>query len=122
MQAPRRAATAMIALAVALAAPASAQTPPATDTIPLSLSETVARAVSQSEEVRLARSQVDLARAQVRGARSAMLTLLVVPVAYTYFDDMGGWFRKRVVSREREKEIERERQEAGLAPAPAWGD
>jgi hypothetical protein len=30
--------------------------------------------------------------------------------------------RKRVVSREKEAELERERKEAGLTPEPAWGD
>ena len=64
-----------------------------------------------------------MARAVIGGLiTSTMLTLLVVPVAYTYFDDFGGWVRKRVVSREREAELERERQEAGLEPEPAWGD
>lgn len=69
---------------IALAAPSAAQAPPApTDTIRLSLSEAVGRAVSQSEEVRLARSQVDLARTQVRGARSAALPQLDANFAYT---------------------------------------
>jgi HAE1 family hydrophobic/amphiphilic exporter-1 len=64
-----------------------------------------------------------MARAVIGGLiTSTMLTLVVVPVAYTYFDDLGGWVKKRVVSREREAEIEREREEAGLAPEPAWGD
>jgi HAE1 family hydrophobic/amphiphilic exporter-1 len=64
-----------------------------------------------------------MARAVIGGLiTSTMLTLLVVPVAYTYFDDSGGWVKKRVVSREKEAELERQRKEAGLAPEPAWGD
>jgi hypothetical protein len=45
-----------------------------------------------------------------------------VPVAYTYFDDLGSWVRRRVVSPEREREIAEEQKEAGLSPEPAWGD
>ena len=58
---------------------------PATDTtlIRLSLEEAVARAVGQSEEVRLARAEVDLADAQVTAARSAALPQLDATVAYT---------------------------------------
>jgi HAE1 family hydrophobic/amphiphilic exporter-1 len=47
-----------------------------------------------------------------------MLTLLVVPVAYTYFDDLGSWMKRKLVSPERTREIEREQAEAGLAPDP----
>ena len=51
-----------------------------------------------------------------------MLTLIVVPVAYTYFDDLGSWFKGKVVSPDREQEITEEQQAAGLAPQPIWGD
>lgn len=76
-------------IAAALAAPASspAQAPavrPAADTtVVLSLEDAVARAVGQSEEVRLARAAVDLADAQVTAARSAALPQLDATVAYT---------------------------------------
>src|SRR3712207_9090246 len=64
-----------------------------------------------------------MARAVIGGLiASTLLTLIVVPVACTYFDDFGGWVKKRVVSREKEEELERERRQAGLAPEPAWGD
>ncbi|HEX7118200.1 MAG TPA: efflux RND transporter permease subunit [Longimicrobiales bacterium] len=64
-----------------------------------------------------------MARAVIGGLiTSTLLTLVVVPVAYTYFDDFGAWVKRRFVSGEREREILREREEAGLAPEPAWGD
>jgi outer membrane protein TolC len=80
-------AAAAIASAVPRSAPAQtparAATPGPTDTIPLSLADAVARAVGQSEEVRLARANVDLARAQVRGARAAALPQLDANIGYT---------------------------------------
>ena len=64
-----------------------------------------------------------MARAVIGGLiTSTMLTLIVVPVAYTYFDDMGTWVRRKLVSEERQKEIDRERHESGLEPEPVWGD
>ncbi|HET7623414.1 MAG TPA: efflux RND transporter permease subunit [Gemmatimonadaceae bacterium] len=64
-----------------------------------------------------------MARAVIGGLiTSTMLTLVVVPVAYTYFDDMGGWFKRRLTSPERVREIEAERETAGLTPEPVWGD
>ena len=64
-----------------------------------------------------------MARAVIGGLiTSTLLTLVVVPVAYTYFDDFGSWVRRRVVSPEREREIAEEQKEAGLAPEPVWGD
>jgi HAE1 family hydrophobic/amphiphilic exporter-1 len=64
-----------------------------------------------------------MARAVIGGLiTSTLLTLVVVPVAYTYFDDFGGWVKRRLVSRSREQEIEQEQRSAGLAPEPVWGD
>ena len=64
-----------------------------------------------------------MARAVIGGLiTSTMLTLVVVPVAYTYFDDIGGWVRRKLVSPERAREIEREQEEARRAPEPAYGD
>jgi HAE1 family hydrophobic/amphiphilic exporter-1 len=64
-----------------------------------------------------------MARAVIGGLiTSTLLTLVVVPVAYTYFDDFGSWIKRRVVSPEREREIEEEQKEAGLSPEPAFGD
>jgi HAE1 family hydrophobic/amphiphilic exporter-1 len=64
-----------------------------------------------------------MARAVIGGLiTSTMLTLLVVPVVYTYFDDFGSWVRHRVMSKEREAEINRERHDAGLESETAWGD
>lgn len=40
-----------------------------------------------------------MARAVIGGLiTSTMLTLVVVPVAYTYIDDFGAWARRRFVS------------------------
>ena len=64
-----------------------------------------------------------MARAVIGGLiTSTMLTLVVVPVAYTYFDDMGNWVKRKLVSKDRVAQIERERAEAGVRPEPAFGD
>lgn len=53
------------------------------DTVRLGIGDAIARAVGQSEEVRLARSQVDLADAQVTAARSAALPQIDGNLSYT---------------------------------------
>ena len=64
-----------------------------------------------------------MARAVIGGLiTSTMLTLVVVPVAYTYFDDFGDWVKHKLVSKDREREIHDEQEAAGLAPDPVWGD
>ena len=64
-----------------------------------------------------------MARAVIGGLiTSTLLTLIVVPVAYTYFDDFGGWLKRRFMSEEREREIQEEQDHAGLAPEPVWGE
>ena len=64
-----------------------------------------------------------MARAVIGGLiTSTMLTLVVVPVAYSYLDDIGAWVKRRVVSPEREREIDEEREAAGLTTGPTWGD
>jgi HAE1 family hydrophobic/amphiphilic exporter-1 len=61
-----------------------------------------------------------MARAVIGGLiTSTMLTLLVVPVVYTYFDGMGSWFRRRFISKERERQMQEEQLEAGMAAQPA---
>jgi HAE1 family hydrophobic/amphiphilic exporter-1 len=64
-----------------------------------------------------------MARAVIGGLiTSTLLTLVVVPVAYTYFDDFGNWIKHKFVSKEREQQIHEEQVAAGLAPAPVWGE
>lgn len=63
-----------------------------------------------------------MARAVIGGLiTSTLLTLIVVPVAYTYFDDLGTWLKRKFMSEEREREIQEEQEHAGLAPEPVWG-
>jgi HAE1 family hydrophobic/amphiphilic exporter-1 len=63
-----------------------------------------------------------MARAVIGGLiTSTMLTLLVVPVAYTYFDDLGGWLKRRFVSEAKELELQEELREAGVG-ADTWGE
>jgi hypothetical protein len=51
-----------------------------------------------------------------------MLTLIVVPVVYTYFDGLGGWFKRRFVSEKREHELAEEQAAAGFEPHGMTGD
>ena len=56
-----------------------------------------------------------MARAVIGGLiTSTLLTLVVVPVAYTYLDGLGGRVRRRFVSDDRVREIDVERRQAGL--------
>jgi outer membrane protein TolC len=95
----RAAALATVVAALALPARADAQTPPCptpspcgrgmpatradSGAIPLTLEEALTRATGESQEVRLARSQVALADAQVTSARSAALPQLSGSLNYT---------------------------------------
>ena len=54
-----------------------------TDSVPLSLRDAVSRALTSSEEIRLARSQVDLAATQVRGAKADAFPQLNAQLGYT---------------------------------------
>jgi outer membrane protein TolC len=77
----------LLAAALLLAAPraGAAQTaaPAPGDTVGLTLEAALARALGESEEIRLARSQVQVADAQVRAARAAALPQLDGTVTYT---------------------------------------
>lgn len=53
------------------------------DSVPLSLEAALARALGESEEIRLARAQVSLANAQVTAARAAALPQLDLALGYT---------------------------------------
>ncbi len=56
-----------------------------------------------------------MARAVIGGLiTSTMLTLIVVPVAYSYLDDLGNWLKRRFVDEQREMEITAEQQASGL--------
>jgi HAE1 family hydrophobic/amphiphilic exporter-1 len=62
-----------------------------------------------------------MARAVIGGLiTSTLLTLIVVPVAYTYFDDLGGWVARRLGAR-RASGPAAEPAPAAL-PQPAYGD
>ena len=73
------------AVLLAAAAPAgvAAQQAAGADTVGLSLDEAVRRALGQSEEVRLAQSQVALAAVQVREARSGIYPQVNAQLGYT---------------------------------------
>jgi outer membrane protein len=80
---------AAVSAAVILAAPrVNAQTPQASqavtrDTLTLTLEQAVSRATSESQEVRLAQSQVALARAQVSETRAGIFPQLSGQLGYT---------------------------------------
>jgi len=62
-----------------------------------------------------------MARAVIGGLiTSTLLTLVVVPVAYTYFDDFGGWVLGKV--RGRPRAAERAPLVDEPERAPAYGD
>jgi HAE1 family hydrophobic/amphiphilic exporter-1 len=64
-----------------------------------------------------------MARAVIGGLiTSTMLTLLVVPVAYTYFDDFGGWVQRKLTRRDRKVAVRPEPRSVPLVPQPEPGD
>ncbi|HEX9936450.1 MAG TPA: TolC family protein, partial [Longimicrobium sp.] len=75
------------ALLLAATSPAYAQQAPAAaagrDTVALSLEAALTRALSESDEIRLARSEVQLAAAEVRATRAQALPQLNANLAYT---------------------------------------
>ncbi len=72
-----------LALTVLFSGSAPAQVTAAADSVRITLDDAIARAVGQSQEVRLARSQVRLAEAQVSTARSGIFPQLDGRVGYT---------------------------------------
>jgi len=65
-----------------------------------------------------------MARAVIGGLiTSTLLTLVVVPVAYTYLDDFGAWVRRRVLRRAPQgvPALEPERVRAGRGVEPVHG-
>ena len=59
-----------------------------------------------------------MARAVIGGLiTSTMLTLIVVPVAYSYFDDFGNWVTHRFVNEKREDELSEEMRTTGTHQA-----
>ena len=69
------------------------------------------------------REDLRTARAVIGGLiTSTLLTLVVVPVAYTYFDDVGAWVKRHLVSSRRQHEIDVELDKSGMRPESVWGD
>ena len=64
-----------------------------------------------------------MSRAVIGGLiTSTILTLIVVPVAYTYFDDMGAWIGRKLGGRKKARSADArasERTSPALAPVPA---
>ncbi|GJG89510.1 hypothetical protein tb265_46910 [Gemmatimonadetes bacterium T265] len=64
-----------------------------------------------------------MARAVIGGLiTSTLLTLVVVPVAYTYFDDLGAWSGRRAGGRRRGRAASAPRAVPQLLPQPVAGD
>ncbi|HET9439102.1 MAG TPA: efflux RND transporter permease subunit [Longimicrobiales bacterium] len=64
-----------------------------------------------------------MARAVIGGLiTSTMLTLVVVPVVYTYMDDMAGWVKRKLISEEHARELHEEQHKSGLERHAAVGD
>jgi HAE1 family hydrophobic/amphiphilic exporter-1 len=64
-----------------------------------------------------------MARAVIGGLiTSTLLTLVVVPVVYTYMDDMAGWVKRRLISEEHARELQEEQHLSGLERHAAVGD
>ena len=69
-----------------------------------------------------------MARAVIGGLiTSTLLTLVVVPVAYTYFDDFGGWVARGFKRKPKAKEVvpapsKEPVRGGGLSPEPTFGD
>lgn len=84
----------IVGAALAVLAPAAGRAQ--TDTVELSLPAAVGRALGESQEVRLARAQVEIAEAQVRETRAGVLPQVDANLAYTRtfasaFDGGGGF-------------------------------
>jgi HAE1 family hydrophobic/amphiphilic exporter-1 len=64
-----------------------------------------------------------MSRAVIGGLiTSTILTLIVVPVAYTYFDDAGAWIGRKLGGRKKARTTEPNAtvtETAALAPVPA---
>jgi HAE1 family hydrophobic/amphiphilic exporter-1 len=56
-----------------------------------------------------------MARAVIGGLiTSTMLTLIVVPVVYTYMDDMATWVKRKLISEEHARQMQEEQHASGL--------
>jgi outer membrane protein TolC len=71
------------AMIAAFAGSADAQSAARPDSLPLSLEQALARALESSDEVKLAQSQVDVARAQVKDVRAGALPQINANLGYT---------------------------------------
>jgi HAE1 family hydrophobic/amphiphilic exporter-1 len=64
-----------------------------------------------------------MARAVIGGLiTSTLLTLIVVPVAYTYFDDLGQWFKRKLAPADRGRAVQRSATSGEFVPEALAGD
>ena len=70
-----------------------------------------------------AEARAPMARAVIGGLiTSTLLTLFVVPVMYTFLDDLGGWVSARLVGAPADAKVPRHARPGDAVPQPVAGD